>query len=251
MTAENDIILEVAGLTMRYGQRVIQHDVNFTVRRGSVFVIMGPSGCGKSTLLRHLIGLQQPAEGKVLYSGLDYWAATSEERLARLRRIGILYQQGGLWSSMTLAENVALPLREFTRLSRKEIEAQVRLKLSLVGLGAFADFHPSEISGGMRKRAGLARALALDPELLFFDEPAAGLDPVNSRRLDDLILELSGSLGMTVVMVTHELASIMAVATDSVFLDPVRKTVTGRGDPRLLMEQSPEPEVKRFLTRSS
>lgn len=249
MPEKTDSVIEVRNLTMKYGHRLIQQDLDFSVVRGSIFVIMGPSGCGKSTLLRHLVGLQQPASGQVMYSGVDFWGCPEEQRNELLRRVGILYQNGGLWSSLTLTENVALPLREFSAMTNEEILEQSHLKLSLVGLGDYGDYYPSEISGGMRKRAGLARALALDPEILFFDEPSAGLDPVSSRRLDELIMELRDSLGATIVMVTHELASIMTVATDSIFLDPVRKTIAGRGDPRVLREQCPEIAVRRFLNR--
>jgi phospholipid/cholesterol/gamma-HCH transport system ATP-binding protein len=239
----------VRDLTMAYGSFVIQRGLNFTVRRGDIFIIMGGSGCGKSTLLRHLVGLMPPARGAVLYDGQDFWATPSETREVIQRRFGVLFQSGALWSSMTVAENVALPLGEYTRLRPREIRDVVSLKLALVGLAGFEDFYPSEISGGMRKRAGLARAIALDPEILFFDEPSAGLDPISSRLLDDLILELRDSLGATVVVVTHELASIFAIGNNSVFLDPDTKTMIGTGDPKLLRDKSPDPKVRRFLTR--
>ncbi len=241
--------IEVEGLTLAWGDVVIQRDLSFRVRRGDVFVVMGPSGCGKSTLLRHLIGLSEPAGGRVLYRGVSLWDAEPEERDRILRQVGVLFQGGALWSSMTLAENVALPLREHTRLSPAEIRELASLKLALVGLAGFEDFTPAELSGGMRKRAGLARAMALDPEVLFFDEPSAGLDPISSRLLDDLILELRGSLGTTVVVVTHELASIFAIASDSVYLDAEARTITARGDPRALRDHPPNAKVGRFLTR--
>src|ERR687895_1047593 len=237
--------ITVADLTMAYGNFVIQRNLTFSIQPGEIFIIMGGSGCGKSTLLRHLIGLLQPAKGHVLYDG-ESWATTPEARERMMRRFGVLYQSGALWSSMTLAENVALPLGEYTNLSPREIRDVVSLKLALVGLTGFEDFYPSEISGGMRKRAGLARAMALDPDMLFFDEPSAGLDPVSSRRLDDLILELRGSLGMTVVVVTHELASIFAVGDDSVFLDADAKTMIAQGNPRMLAESCENPTVQRF-----
>ena len=241
--------ITVRDLDMRYGERVIQRDLNFTVRAGEIFVIMGGSGCGKSTLLRHLIGLVHPARGDVLYDGDSFWTAEPPVRERLMRRFGVLYQSGALWSSLTLAENVALPLGEYTRLKPAEIAELVSLKLALVGLAGFEEFYPSEISGGMRKRAGLARAMALDPDILFFDEPSAGLDPISSKLLDDLILELRDSLGATVVIVTHELASIFAIAGNSVFLDADTKTMIATGSPRDLLHHSPDPKVRRFLTR--
>lgn len=242
-------VIEVRHLTMAYGDFVVQRDLNFQVYRGEILVVMGGSGCGKSTLLRHMIGLQRPSQGQVLYWGEDLWAADEPSRLGILRRVGVLYQSGALWSSMTLAENVALPLREFTVLGEKEIQELVSLKLALVGLAGFEKFYPSEISGGMRKRAGLARAMALDPEILFFDEPSAGLDPVSARRLDELILELRDSLGATIVVVTHELASIFTVGDNSVFLDAEEHTMIAQGPPKELLAHPPHPRVREFLTR--
>jgi phospholipid/cholesterol/gamma-HCH transport system ATP-binding protein len=244
-----DVCIEVRDLDMVYGDRVIQRDLTFTVARGDVFIVMGGSGCGKSTLLRHMIGLVRPARGDVLYDGESFWGAPPEARDRMMRRFGVLYQSGALWSSMTLAENVALPLGEYTDLPPAAIREIVSLKLALVGLAGFEDFYPSEISGGMRKRAGLARAMALDPDILFFDEPSAGLDPISSKLLDDLILELRASLGATVVVVTHELQSIFAIGTNSVFLDAETKTMIAAGPPRRLLEDPPDPKVRRFLTR--
>ena len=246
-----EVRIAVRDLDMRYGERVIQHDLSFTVRRGDIFVIMGGSGCGKSTLLRHLIGLVHPARGDVFYDGESFWTAEPEERDRMTRRFGVLYQSGALWSSLTLAENVALPIGEYTDLDASRIAELVSLKLALVGLAGFEEFYPSEISGGMRKRAGLARAIALDPDILFFDEPSAGLDPISSKLLDDLILELRASLGATVVVVTHELASIFAIATNSVFLDADTKTMIATGDPKVLLEHPPDPKVGQFLTRGA
>jgi phospholipid/cholesterol/gamma-HCH transport system ATP-binding protein len=243
--------IAVDGLTMAYGDFVIQRDLTFDVRAGSIFVIMGGSGCGKSTLLRHMIGLQAPARGDVRYDGESLWQATPEARTVMLRRCGVLYQRGALWSSMTLAENVALPLREFTALSRAEIRDVVALKLALVGLAGFEEFYPAQISGGMQKRAGLARAMALDPDILFFDEPSAGLDPISSRLLDDLILELRQSLGATIVVVTHELASIFAIGDDAVFLDAETRTMIARGSPRALRDAPLDAKVRAFLTRGA
>ena len=223
--------------------------LNFTINRGEVFIIMGGSGCGKSTLMRHILGLHRPAQGKVLVNGTDLWASGPVERSGLLRRMGVLFQSGALWSSMTLSENVGLVLDAYTDLSPGDIREVASLKLSLVGLAGFEDFYPSEISGGMRKRAGLARAMALDPEILFFDEPSAGLDPISSRRLDDLILELRNSLGTTIVIVTHELASIFAIGDNSVFLDPDTRTMIDRGNPRSMREESPIAKVREFLKR--
>jgi phospholipid/cholesterol/gamma-HCH transport system ATP-binding protein len=241
--------ITITDLTMAYGSFVIQHDLTFSIPPGAIFIIMGGSGCGKSTLLRHLIGLMPPATGEVRYDGESFWTAPPEARERMLRRFGVLYQSGALWSSMTLAENVALPLGEYTDLRPHEIREVVALKLALVGLAGFEDFYPAEISGGMRKRAGLARAMALDPDILFFDEPSAGLDPLSSRRLDDLILELRDSLGATVVVVTHELASIFTIGDSGVFLDAETKTMLAVGDPKTLRDTSPEPKIRAFLRR--
>jgi phospholipid/cholesterol/gamma-HCH transport system ATP-binding protein len=241
----------VEDLTMAYGSFVVQRDLTFTVYKGDIFIIMGGSGCGKSTLLRHLVGLRPPATGKVVYGDISFWEADAFQRDQLMKRIGILYQSGALWSSMTLAQNVALPLEQYTRLGPGEIDDLCSLKLALVGLAGFEDYYPSEISGGMRKRAGLARAMALDPDILFFDEPSAGLDPVSARLLDDLILELRESLGATIVIVTHELASIFAIGNNSVFLDPETKTMIAVGDPNRLLAESTDPKVRRFLTRGA
>ena len=220
---------------MAYGSFLIQKDLTFTINRGDIFIIMGGSGCGKSTLLRHLVGLKAPAKGNVVYGGVDFWSSSEADRARMMQKIGILYQSGALWSSMTLAENIAIPLEAYTQLNARDIAEVVSLKLSLVGLAGFNDYYPSEISGGMRKRAGLARAMALDPDILFFDEPSAGLDPVSAKLLDDLILELRDSLGSTVVVVTHELASIFAIGNNSVFLDPDTKTMIAQGNPNELL----------------
>ncbi len=246
-TEEPQIV--VRDLDMGYGTFILMRDLNFTVNRGDVFIVMGGSGCGKSTLLKILIGLKEPSRGQVFYSGVSFWEMESNERERIMKRFGILYQSGALWSSMTLAENVALPLEQYTNLSSRQISEVVSLKLSLVGLGDFEDFYPSEISGGMRKRAGLARAMALDPDILFFDEPSAGLDPVSARLLDDLILELRDSLGSTIVVVTHELASIFAIGNNSIYLDVDSGTMTASGDPKKMLAESKDPKVRKFLTR--
>jgi phospholipid/cholesterol/gamma-HCH transport system ATP-binding protein len=241
--------IRVENLTMAYGSYVLMRDLTFSVARGDVFVIMGGSGSGKSTLLRHMIGLNEPARGDIFYRGESFTRADPATRERMLRSFGVLYQTGGLWSSMTLAENVGLPLGEFTSLGPAEIREVASLKLALVGLAGFEDYYPSQISGGMQKRAGLARAMALDPEILFFDEPSAGLDPITSRLLDELILELRDSLGATIVVVTHELASIFTIGTNSVFLDPVSRTMIATGSPRELRDHSEDPRVRRFLWR--
>jgi phospholipid/cholesterol/gamma-HCH transport system ATP-binding protein len=241
--------ITVKQLTMAYGDFVIQRDLNFTINHGDVFIIMGGSGCGKSTLLKHLIGLQKPAKGDVLYDEQSFWQASAEERVKVMRRIGVLYQSGALFSSLTLAENIGLPLGEFTDLTQSEIADLVSYKLALVGLAGFEEYYPSEISGGMQKRAGLARAMALDPEILFFDEPSAGLDPVSARLLDDLIISLCETLGTTIVVVTHELASIFAIGTNSVFLDSDTKTMLATGNPKTLLAESSDPRIIQFLTR--
>jgi phospholipid/cholesterol/gamma-HCH transport system ATP-binding protein len=239
----------VKDLTMAYGDYVVMRDLNFTINRGEVFVIMGPSGCGKSTLLRHLIGLNEPAKGEVWYGDINFTQADPIARRRMVRHFGVLYQSGALWSSMTLAENIGLPLQEFTDLKGDQIKEMASLKLSLVGLKGFEDYYPSQISGGMQKRAGLARAIALDPHVLFFDEPSAGLDPISSRLLDDLILQLRDSLGATVVVVSHELASIFSIADDSIFLDPGSRTIAAHGNPKDLLEHCENPIVHRFLSR--
>lgn len=241
--------IRVSDLTMAYGDFVIQKDLNFTINRGEIFIIMGGSGCGKTTLLRHLIGLKRPVKGKVFYENASFWDVDEEERNRIMRRCGILYQGSALWSSMTLAENVALPLEEYTDLSQAEIREIVSLKLAMVGLAGYEEFYPAELSGGMQKRAGLARAMALDPEILFFDEPSSGLDPVSARRLDDLILELRAGLGTTVVVVTHELASIFAIGNNSIFLDADARTMIAQGDPHRILAEAKEPKVIEFLTR--
>jgi phospholipid/cholesterol/gamma-HCH transport system ATP-binding protein len=236
-------------LTMAYGDFLIQRDLNFTVNHGDVFIIMGGSGCGKSTLLKIMIGLKSPAKGDITFDGKSFWTAPAYEQEQMKRKFGTLFQSGALWSSMTLAENVALPLQQYTDLTAAEIREVCSYKLSLVGLAGFEDFYPNEISGGMKKRAGLARAMAMDPEILFFDEPSAGLDPISAKLLDDLILELRDSLGTTVVVVTHELASIFAIGNNSVFLDPDTKTQLATGDPKELRDHHPNFVVRNFLQR--
>jgi phospholipid/cholesterol/gamma-HCH transport system ATP-binding protein len=241
--------IAVQDLTIAYGSAVIQRDLTFSIQPGEIFIIMGRSGCGKSTLLRCLMGLLRPAQGEVFYDGEPFWAASAAERARMMRRCGVLYQSGALWSSMTLAENVALPLEAYRALRPRALRAVVSLKLALVGLAGCEDLYPFELSGGMRKRAALARAMALDPDILFFDEPSAGLDPLSSRRLDELILELRASLGATIVVVTHELASIVTIGDNSIFLDVETKTLLAVGNPKTLRDASPEPKIRAFLSR--
>jgi len=246
---ERETVIEVRNLEISYGSFVLLRDLNFQIRRGDIFIIMGGSGCGKSTLMKQMIGLKRPAGGKVLYGDVSFWDVEPSRQEQLKRRFGILFQSGALWSSMTLAENVALPLEQYTDLTPAQIRELVSFKLALVGLGGFEDFYPSELSGGMKKRAGLARAMALDPDFLFFDEPSAGLDPISARLLDDLIIELSESLDTTVVVVTHDLASIFAIGTHSIFLDPEEKTMTAAGNPKQILAESGNEKVVRFLTR--
>ena len=236
---------------MRYGTHIVMRDLSFRVRKGEIFVIMGGSGSGKSTLLKHLIGLRRPAEGAILFEGEDFVDADDGTRKGILQRMGVLYQNGALWSGLTLAENVALPLEEYTKLDPESIHEIVALKLALVGLRGFGSFYPSQISGGMRKRAALARATAMDPEVLFFDEPSSGLDPITASRLDDLILQLRASFGTTIVVVSHDLASIFKIADRALFLDIEQKTMTALGTPGELRDDPPSDEVRRFLTRNS
>ena len=249
MYGEAQCHIAVRDVTMAYGSFVIQRDLTFDVNRGDIFVIMGGSGCGKSTLLKHMLGLIPPSTGDILYSGTSFTHASESEQDAMRQRWGITYQSGGLFSAMTLAQNIALPLQLYTDYTSAEREDIIAYKLALVGLDGYQGFFPSEISGGMRKRAALARAIALDPEILFFDEPSAGLDPISSRLLDELIQQLQESTGATVVMVTHELPSIYGIATNSVYLDAHTRTMIGYGDPKHLRDHSNEPVVRQFLTR--
>ncbi len=244
-----DAKISVRGLTMAYGSFVVMKDLNFDINEKDIFIIMGGSGCGKSTLLRHLVGLQEPAKGEVYYSGKNFTGTDPTERRDFIRRFGVMYQSGALWSSMTLAENIAMPLQENTSLDERTIADLVSYKLALVGLSGYEDYYPAQVSGGMNKRAGIARAMALDPDILFLDEPGAGLDPLSSRRLDDLILRLRDSLGSTIVIVTHELASIFAVANNSIFLDTATRTQGATGNPRELRDHSENPAVRIFLNR--
>ncbi|MDQ2993406.1 MAG: ATP-binding cassette domain-containing protein [Pseudomonadota bacterium] len=242
--------IEVKNLTIAFDGTVIQRDMNFSVKRGEIFTIMGSSGCGKSALLRHMVGLYEPAAGEIIIEGKSFWTATLAEQQAIMRHFGVLFQSGALWSAMTLAQNIALPLEQFTQLSPGEIAEIVSYKLALVGLAGFENFYPDEISTSMQKRIGLARAMALDPKILFFDEPLSGLDPVASRHLDDLILGLRDSLGTTIVLVTHELESIFAISDNAIFMDAESQSILAHGDPRTILRQTQNFKVRQFLTRS-
>ncbi len=246
-----DTHIDVQHLTLAYDDVTIQRDLCFQIARAEVFVIMGGSGCGKSTVMRSLVGLLKPVDGRILYDGVSLWEADTGARATMMRTFGVTFQHGALWSSMTLLENISLALEQYSSLDATEIREIASLKLALVGLKGYEDYYPSEISGGMRKRAGVARAMALDPEILFFDEPSAGLDPVSSKLLDDLILELRDSLGTTMVVITHELASIFAIGDNSILLDPVSKTLLASGNPRRLRDTSVDSKVREFLCRGA
>ena len=242
--------ISIRDLAIGYGEAPILENLTFDIERGSVFIIMGASGCGKSTLLRHLIGLSDPIRGEIRYGDRVLTGAPAAERAEILRDGGVLFQGSALWSALTVEDNVALPLEQLTDLGAAEARALARLKLGLVGLAGAEQLYPSQLSGGMQKRAGLARAIALDPETLFLDEPSAGLDPLSARRLDDLILELRDTLGVTVVIVTHELASIFAIGTSAIFLDAATRSILARGNPATLRDTSTSPQIRGFLTRS-
>ncbi len=242
-------VIRVEHLVARYGDTAILEDVSCEVRRGEVFVIVGGSGCGKTTLLRHMIGLLRPAAGRVLIEGDDITRADEEQLQYIQRKLGVTFQAGALFGSLTLGQNVALPLEEYTTLPPDMIELLVRIKLAMVKLEGFEEFMISELSGGMKKRAALARALALDPGILFFDEPSAGLDPITSAELDELIVQVNKSLGTTIVVVSHELASIFTIADRCIMLDGAAKGIIAEGKPAELRDHSPDPRVHAFFNR--
>jgi phospholipid/cholesterol/gamma-HCH transport system ATP-binding protein len=241
--------IAVEHLVCGYDREVVLNDVSFTVAPGEIFFVIGGSGCGKSTLLRHMVGLNAPLSGKVSFFGASFTQADVHRRREMLKTFGMLFQGGALWTSLTLRQNVSLPLEEYTQLSPREISEIATLKLAQVGLSGFEDYYPAEISGGMKKRAGLARALALDPAIVFFDEPSAGLDPVTSRKLDDLILQIRDTFGTTCVVVSHELASIFSIADRVIMLDRMAKGIIAEGKPRELGLNSRDPRVSEFLRR--
>lgn len=249
MKKVNESFIQIENLTITYGNNVVVRDLNFAINRGDIFVFMGLSGCGKSTLMRAIIGLVKPTKGRVLINGVDLWNISQEQRSKIIETFGISYQSGALFSSMTVYENIALPLEMKTDLNETQIKKRVLEKLHLVGLDGYADFYPSEISGGMIKRAALARAMIMNPQVLFFDEPAAGLDPLRARNLDELILNISQKTGTTVVMVTHDIDSIMNIANNSIYLDAQTQTIIGGGNPQQLYKTTKNPQIREFLTR--
>jgi phospholipid/cholesterol/gamma-HCH transport system ATP-binding protein len=244
-------IIRVQDFTAAYEGKTVIDNITFEVERGEIFVILGGSGCGKSTLLKHMIGLYPPAKGTIVVEGRDITTAEGSVRQAILKRIGVMYQMGALFGSMTLLENIRLPLEEYTNLPNDAMDAIARMKLQLVSMKGTEHQMPSELSGGMKKRAAIARAMALDPPILFLDEPSAGLDPITSAELDELILKLARSLGITFVVVTHELPSIFKIADRVIMLDKRVKSIVATGAPADLRDHSNNPWVRQFFNREA
>lgn len=248
MIESNKTQIEIKNLNLSYNDFIILKDVNFTIKEHDIFIIMGSSGSGKTTLLNSIIGLKEPTSGDILINKQNLWKSEEQAKNKIMRETGVLYQSGALFSFMTLAENIALPIQRYTNFSQQEIDKLVSLKLSLVGLNGFEDFYPSELSGGMKKRASFARALALDPKIVYFDEPSSGLDPINSKLLSDLIVEINQNFGTTIVIVSHDLNLILNIGNDSIFLDPENKTIKNCGDPKKLLKNSKNDKIINFLT---
>ena len=249
MRKSEGTFISIENLTLGYGGRVVVENLNFDINMGDIFVIMGLSGCGKSTIMRSIVGLNKPMSGRVIVDDKDLWAMPADAREEIIETFGVSYQSGALFSSMTFGENVALPIEMKTNMSRREIEKEVHKKLQLVGLAGYENIYPANASGGMVKRAALARALALNPRALFFDEPSAGLDPVRSKQLDELIVAINKKMGTTIVMVTHELSSIMSIATNSVYIG--NRTALATGAPQKILQTTKDSEIIEFLTRET
>lgn len=247
----NDSIVKVENLSVVYNNNLILKDINFEVPRGKIFVIVGGSGCGKSTLLRQVIGLEKPTTGRIYVDGKELSSSSSKELLSILRKFGVLFQSSGLIASKTIAENIDLPLKTYTSLSLQRRLQIIAYKLNLVGLSGYENYYPSELSGGMRKRAGIARAMALDPPILCFDEPSSGLDPLTSAALDKLIIDLNRALGITMIVVTHDLASIMTISDYVIMLDSTSKTVIAKGTANELINYKENPFVYNFFNRKA